>query len=58
MNRFSHSLSAALIVLMMIPTLGISQSAKVDKLVKLYFKGKEEKAISKMIELAEKEDEK
>tara|TARA_B110000046_G_C13017331_1_gene409433 strand:+ start:2311 stop:2439 length:129 start_codon:yes stop_codon:yes gene_type:complete len=42
----------------MIPTLGFSQSAKVDKLDKLYFKGKEEKAISKMIELAEKEDEK
>lgn len=35
---------------------GFGQSPKVEKLVKLYFKGKEAKAIGKMIQLAEKED--
>ena len=36
---------------------GIAQDAKLNKLVKLYFKGKEQKAVDKLWKLARKNDE-
>ncbi|MDA7744668.1 hypothetical protein N8911_01070 [bacterium] len=58
MIRLNFVLIISLAFLIISPAFSIAQSAKVEKLVKLYFKGKEDKAISKMIQLAEKEDDK